>query len=263
MNEPHSPDHLSASVLSRRAAIVRGATAAAGAVLGLEGFAASGKRTVVVWSERTAPKDVYPDDINGAIAEGLVRLRGWEVLTANIDEPDQGLRPELLNRTSVLIWWGHKRHGEVKDELVDRIVQRVKGEGMGFIGVHSCHFAKPFKRLMGTECSWRWYVADGSSLTVVVRAPDHPIAHGIKDFDLPKTERYGEPFKVPQPETVVFDGIYHRPDGTLESSRQGMTWTVEKGRVFYFQPGHETYPHMYNESVRHIMRNATRWAAAR
>lgn len=62
------------------------------------------RRVVVVWSEGTAPKNIYPNDINGAVAEGLkASLQGWEVVTASIDQPDQGLPDELLNRTNVLI----------------------------------------------------------------------------------------------------------------------------------------------------------------
>src|SRR5207244_4497636 len=133
-------------------------------------FAASDKRKVVIWSEGTAnvdpsSKDVYPQDINTAIAEGLKPLEaaGWQIVKASLNDPDQGISDELLNSTDVLIWWGHKKHGEVKDELVDKIEKRVKGGNMGFIATHSCHFAKPFKRLMGTACSWREYVADGTS----------------------------------------------------------------------------------------------------
>lgn len=106
------------------------------------------KGCVVVWPERTAPKDVYPNDINGAIAEGLACLKGWEVVTANIDDPEQGLPDELLQRADVLIRWGHKRHGQVNDSLVDKIEKRVKEDGMGFISLHSSHFAKPNKRLI-------------------------------------------------------------------------------------------------------------------
>ena len=239
--------------------LVLAATAAAGAVV--PNLNAAVKRQVVVWSERTTPKDVYPNDINEAIAEGLRSLPGWDVLTANIDQPDQGVPDSLLHKTDVLIWWGHKRHDEVKDSLVDRIEQRVKQDGMGFIAVHSSHFAKPYKRLMGTACSWREYENDGSALHVSVKTPSHPIAKGIVDFYMPATERYGEPFVVPPPETVVFDGVYTHKDGKKEQSRQGLIWTIGKGRVFYLQIGHESYPMMFDPNVRKIMRNAVAWAA--
>ena len=167
---------------------------------------------MVVWSEGTASvdptfKDVYPKDINFAIAEGLKPLetKGWEVVMASLNDPDQGISDEGLNSTDVLIWWGHKKHGEVKDELVNKIAARVTDGKMGFIGTHSCHFAKPFKKLMGTRCSWREYVADGTSAEIIVKEPDHPICKGVKNFKLPKIERYGEPFAVPTPEAVPLE----------------------------------------------------------
>jgi trehalose utilization protein len=166
-----------------------------------------------------------------------------------------------LNSTDVLIWWGHKKHGDVKDEVVDKIVERVKAGKMGFIGTHSCHFAKPFKKLMGTRCSWREYVADGTSAEIIVKEPDHPICKGVKSFKLPKIERYGEPFAVPTPEAVPLDGIYTKPNGQTEPGRMGMCWTVGKGKVFYFTPGHETYNDYYRPEVRQIFVNAVQWAA--
>ena len=259
MNKSPISNEFITQEMNRRTMLGWGAALTAGMVLNLD--AAPAKRRVVVWSERTAPKDVYPNDINGAIAAGLKSLKGWDVVTANIDQPDQGLSADLLASTDVLIWWGHKRHDEVKDELVDRIVRRVKEDGMGFISVHSSHFAKPNKKLMGTPCSWSEYKVDGSSVKVVVKEPKHPIAQGVKDFDLPQTERYSEPYKVPAPEAVVFDGIYNRPDGSKEPSRQGLVWTVGKGRMFYFQVGHETFPDLFREEVRRIFRNAVQWAA--
>jgi trehalose utilization protein len=231
-------------------------------------LAAADKRKVVVWSEGTAnvdpaSKKVYPNDINTAIAEGLAPLesQGWQILKASINDPDQGLRDDLLNSTAVLIWWGHKRHGDVSDDLVNKIAQRVKDGNMGFIGTHSCHFAKPFKKLMGTACSWREYVDDGTSAEIIVKEPNHPICKGVKTFKLPHIERYGEPFGVPVPESVPLEGLYTKPDGKTESARMGLCWTVGKGRVFYFTPGHETYNDYYRPEIRQVFVNAVQWAA--
>ncbi len=261
MNMNPFSDHQLNRGLSRRNFLGLGAIATTGLLLNVNLSAAPGQRRVVIWSEGTAPKEMYPKDINGAIAEALKGLDGWEIITANLKDPDQGISEALLQQTDVLMWWGHQKHGDVKDDLVDRIVRRVKEDGMGFISLHSSHFAKPYKKLMGTRCSWREYKADGTSAKVIVKDTSHPIAQGVKDFDLPKIERYGEPFAVPEPEAVVFDGIYTKPDGKTEPGRMGMCWTVGKGKVFYFTPGHETYNDFFRSEVRTIMRNAVQWAA--
>jgi trehalose utilization protein len=216
---------------------------------------------VVVWSEGTAPKNVYPKDINGAIAEGLASLEGWEVVTAGISDPDQGLPDALLKKTDVLIWWGHQKHGLVKDDLVKKIVKRVKDEGMGFIALHSSHFAKPNKALMGTACSWGAYKGDSTTLKVTVKDPNHPIAKGVKDFTIDHSERYSEPYAVAEPQAVPFDGVYTLKDGGTDPSRIGLCWQVGKGKFFYFQAGHETNPVFYDGNVRLILHNAVQWAA--
>ena len=140
---------LSSTLLTRRDAIRVGTTITAATVLPLGLLGAEGRRRVVVWSEGTAPDDkVYREDVNTAIAVGLKKhLHGWEIETANLASPEQGCSENSLKRCDVLIWWGHKRHAEVKNEHVDRIVRRVKEEGMGFIPVHSSHFAKANRRL--------------------------------------------------------------------------------------------------------------------
>ncbi len=255
--------------LTRRQALALGAVAATGLLIapGLTA-AAGGKRKVVVWSEGSAnvdkgSKEVYPNDINTAIADGLKPLQaeGWEIVKANLSDPDQGVSDELLNSTDVLIWWGHKKHGEVKNELVDKINERVRSGKMGFIATHSSHFAKPYRKLMGTQCSWKEYVVDGTSVEVIVKEPDHPICKGVKTFKLPKIERYGEPFAVPTPEAVPLDGIYTKPDGSTVPARMGLCWTVGQGKVFYFTPGHETYDDYYRPEVKQIFINAVKWAA--
>lgn len=221
-----------------------------------------GKRCVVVWSEGTAPKNVYPNDINGAIAEGLGILKDWEVVTANLSDQDQGLPDSLLNRADVLVWWGHKKHGDVKDELVDKIDKRVREEGMGFISLHSAHFAKPNKKLMGTPCSFKVYRGDSTTLKVTVSDASHPIAKGIsKEFTVTHNERYSDPYAVPEPTSIVFDGVASLKDGGVDPSHQGYCWNIGKGRMFYLQIGHETNPIYYDENIRKIMANAVIWAA--
>ncbi len=245
--------------LSRRTVLALGAVAAGELLLSKSARAAQPQRRVLVWSEGTAPRSVYPHDINTAVAEGLKPLQGWEVVTATLSDPGQGVPEDSLGKTSVLIWWGHQKHNDVNDENVARIVRRVKEDGMGLIALHSSHYAKALKKLLGTPCGWKGgYYEDGSKVKLIVK-DKHPIVRDISDFTLPKTERYTEPFEVPEPEAVPLDGLYTLADGKTEQSRQGLVWTVGKGKVFYFQPGHETYPIFFDENVRKVMRNAVEW----
>lgn len=225
--------------------------------------AADAKRCVVVWSEGTAPTNVYPHDINGAIAEGLKQsLEGWDVVTASITDPEQGLPDALLNRADVLIWWGHKKHGQVKDELVAKIVKRVREDGMGFISLHSSHFAKPNLALMETPCSWGAYIGDSTTLKITVKDASHPIAKGVPaEFTLTHNERYSDPYAVPEAASVVFEGVASLKNGGTDPSKQGFTWTIGKGRMFYLQAGHETNPIFMDQNIRKIIANTVQWAA--
>ncbi|MCP4644545.1 MAG: trehalose utilization protein ThuA [bacterium] len=218
-------------------------------------------RCVAVWSEKTAPRKLYPNDINTAIAEGLEPLKDWEVVVASIADPDMGLPDELLQRCDVLVWWGHKKHGLVDDALVEKVVKRVREDGMGFISLHSAHYAKPNRVLMDSPCSWGAYEKDTTTLDVTVTEPDHPIAKGVKNFTIAHSERYSEPYAVPKPEAVPFEGVHTLTDGSKDPSRVGLCWTIGKGKFFYFQAGHETDPVYFDENVRLIMRNAVEWAA--
>jgi trehalose utilization protein len=223
------------------------------------------KKTVVVWSEGTAPKNLYPNDINGAIAEGLKasdQMKNWDVVVANLSDLEQGLSDALLAKADVLVWWGHKKHGEVKDELVNKIEKRVKEEGMGFIALHSAHFAKPNKRLMGTACSFSAYKCDITETVVKVAMPDHPIAKGVKaEFAVANDERYSDPYVVPPTEQIPFTGVQVHKNGTREEAKLGYCWNVGKARYFYLQLGHETNPIYFDAEIRKIMANAVRWAA--
>lgn len=221
------------------------------------------KINVTVWNEFRHEKEarikaVYPDGIHGAIADGLKAYGGFNVGTATLDEPEHGLTQEVLDKTDVLIWWGHIAHKEVKDEIVDRVQKRVL-EGMGLIVLHSGHFSKIFRRILGTNCSLLWREADEREILWNIE-PSHPIAEGIGDFiDLPAEEMYGERFDIPTPEKVVFIGWFE--GGNV--FRSGVTFERGHGRIFYFQPGHESYPIYFNEQVRKVIGNAAKWAAPR
>jgi trehalose utilization protein len=225
--------------------------------------AAGGTRTVVVWSEGTAPKNVYPNDINTAVAEGLKKsLTGWDVVVANLTDADQGLPDSLLAKCDVLIWWGHKKHKAVNAALVEKVVKRVKEEGMGFIALHSSHFAEPNKKLMGTACTWGVYKTDATTCTVKVKDAQHPICEGLPaEFTFDHEERYSEPYAVPEPKAVPLDGFHKLKDGSEDKARIGLCWDVGKAKYFYLMIGHETNPVFMDANVQKIMANAVKWAA--
>ena len=228
------------------------------------GLWAAPKKTVVVWSEGTAPKDLYPKDINGAIADGLKAsplMRDWDVVVANLKDPDQGLPDDLLKKADVLVWWGHQKHGDVKDELVDRIEKRVKEEGMGFISLHSAHFAKPNKKIMGTPCSFAAYVGDNKENLMIVSMPEHPICKGVAPtFTIENDERYSDPYAVPPTNEIPLVGVQVHKNGKRELANMGFCWTIGKGKFFYLQVGHETNPIYFNPEIRKVMANAVLWA---
>jgi len=215
---------------------------------------------VTIWNEFRHEREddavaaVYPDGIHETLADTLAA--DHEVRTATLDEPDHGLTDDVLASTDVLLWWGHEAHDEVRDEVVDRVHERVL-EGMGFVPLHSSHYSKPFKRLMGTTCSLQ-YSEDGGTERLWVVDPGHPIADGLEEaIELPETEMYGEPFDVPEPDRLVFVSWFEGG----EVFRSGCCYRRGKGRIFYFRPGHETYPIYENEAVQRVLRNAVAWAA--
>ncbi|MFO1447720.1 MAG: ThuA domain-containing protein [Opitutaceae bacterium] len=218
---------------------------------------------VVVWGENVHehknPKvgAIYPKGMHAAIAEGIrERIPGAIVATATLQEPEHGLSEERLAKTDVLTWWGHLAHDQVSDAVADRVQRRVL-EGMGLIVLHSAHYSKVFRRLMGTTCSLIWREADDKERLWVCN-PGHPIASGLgPQFELPAEEMYGEPFLVPPPEEQVFISWFEGG----EVFRSGCTWRRGNGRIFYFRPGHETYPTYHNVTVRQVIANAVRWAA--
>lgn len=218
---------------------------------------------VTIWNEfrheKTKPvvAELYPEGIHGAIAAGIA-ADGLTIRTATLDEPEHGLTQEVLDTTDVLLWWGHMSHHEVADEIVDRVQRRVL-DGMGLVVLHSGHHAKVFRRLMGTSCDLAWREADdGERERLWVVDPGHPIAEGIGPcIELPATEMYGEPFDIPEPEALVFISWFQGG----EVFRSGCCYRRGRGRIFYFRPGHETFPIYYDENVLRVIGNAVRWTA--
>ncbi len=217
---------------------------------------------VTVWNEnrheQTNPKvkAIYPDGIHGAIARYL-REQGLTVRTATLDEPEHGLTEAVLADTEVLTWWGHLAHKEVNDAIIDRIQRRVVQQGMGLIVLHSGHESKLFQRLMGTTCDLKWREADERERLWVV-TPGHPIVEGIGPYiELEAHEMYGEPFDIPNPDALLFISWFQGG----EVFRSGCCYQRGRGRIFYFSPGHETYPIYHHPDVLRVITNGVRWAA--
>ncbi len=215
---------------------------------------------VTVWGENVHERKnavvagIYPKGMHWAIADALT-ARGVDAGCATLQEPEHGLTAERLAATDVLIWWGHAAHGDVSDAVVERVCDAVWG-GMGIIFLHSAHFAKPFKRLMGGPCNLTWREA-GERERIWVTSRNHPIAAGLPDhFELENEEMYGEPFGVPEPMETVFISWFSGG----EVFRSGLTYKRGAGSVFYFRPGHETYPTYHDANVQRVILNAVNWA---
>ena len=267
---------------------------------------------VLVWDERQPEqREAYPDALGASIAEFLNDRPGMRAAAVSLAMPDQGLHPATLDATDVVVWWGHRRHDDVDVARAEQVVQRVLQGRLGFVALHSAHFAQPFMRLMHERakadaqnavpeaeratarldfdapltrkmvkrdapltpavrqeggvwklvppaCVFPAWRADGQPSHVRTMLPDHPVAKGLPlDWDIPQTEMYDEPFHVPPPDAVVFEERWDKG----ERFRSGCAWSVGKGRVFYFRPGHETYPIYRQAENLTVVENAVRWAA--
>ena len=214
-----------------------------------------------IWNEGRHEKEsdkvraVYPEGIHNCIKDFLGTNEDLNIRTAVLDDEANGLPDDVLESTDVLLWWGHMAHECVPDELVEKIYNRVMC-GMGFIALHSAHFSKPFKRLMGTTCSLKWRDGDRERLWCI--APNHPVAKGIPEsFVIPVEEMYGERFDIPAPDELVFVGWFKGG----EVFRSGCCWNRGLGKVFYFQPGHEENPTYHIPEIQKIITNAVYWVA--
>jgi trehalose utilization protein len=216
---------------------------------------------VTVWNENhheqhdPAVQAIYPNGMHSVIANSL-REQGLTVRTATLDQPEHGLTDAVLAETDVLTWWGHARHKDVDDAIVERVQRRVL-DGMGLVVLHSGHESKLFRRLMGTGCLLKWREA-GEVERLWVATPGHPIVEGIGPYiEIPHSEMYGEPFDVPNPDAVLFISWFEGG----EVFRSGLCYQRGRGRIFYFSPGHETYPIYYQPEVLRVIGNGVRWVA--
>ncbi len=217
---------------------------------------------VTVWNEyrHEKRKEIvakhYPNGIHNCIADFLA-ADDLEITTATIDEPEFGLPDELLENTDVLIWWAHTTHREIPDELVTKIFNRIQA-GMGFIPLHSAHASKIFHKICGTDTNTLKWCADGEKEILWVVDPSHPIVQGLDEkIVLEQEEMYGEHFSIPTPDELVFVSWFEGG----EIFRSGFCYKRGKGKVFYFRPGHETFPIYHNPQIQKVISNAVRWAA--
>ena len=242
---------------------------------------------VLVWDEAPhhAPKSLYPKSLNGAIADALNELSGGSIVAdvANLDDENQGITAEKLKNYDVLLWWGHARHGEVKDEIAEIVKNAVHNDGLGFMPLHSGHYSKTYKAVLESTGHLKggWREIEGFEREeITVCAPKHPIAAGIDDFVIENEEMYGSPFGAPPFQTLIFQSYF--PEGG-EYFPCGFTVTVGKGidpeftsgggnganqgegagRVFYFRPGHETVGTFFHPVVQKILVNGVNWCARR
>ena len=205
--------------------------------------------------EKTEPEiaKIYPEGIHGQLRSFLLDEE-TQVRCFTLDTVDE-ITDEVLQDTDVMLWWGHMRHGEVPMEVAQRVRDAVLS-GMGIIFLHSAHESRPFSLLMGTGCHLQWR-EDGDMERLWVVDPSHPIARGVEPcIVIPHEETYGEPFGIPQPDELIFIGWY---DGG-NVFRSGCTFHRGYGKIFYFQPGHETFPIYYDANIQKIIRNAVDWA---
>ena len=219
---------------------------------------------VTVWGENVhereepAVRAIYPDGMHSAIAAGLSQSLGERVRvrTATLEQPEHGLTEDVLDDTDVLTWWGHGAHDQVSDEVVARVHQAVLS-GMGLLVLHSGHYSKIFKTLLGTPCDLRWRNAGERELVWTVE-PSHPIAAGVPNpIEIEAQEMYGEPFAIPRPDELIFISSFTGG----EVFRGGCTWVRGLGRVFYFSPGDQEYPVYHHPDVQRVLANAVLWAA--
>jgi len=208
-------------------------------------------------------KAIYPCGMHATIRDFLSEEDDISVETVTlfnenleINDLESIITEEKLQNTDVIMWWGHGHHGKVPDVVAARVQQAVLG-GMGAVFLHSGHHSKPFKLLMGTTCNVDWR-EDGDLCRVWVTDPSHPITQGIDRFiKLDNEEMYCEPFGIPEPDKLLFINWYEGG----EAFRSGAIWRRGYGKIFYFQPGHETYPVYHNKDVQTVIKNGVRWAA--
>ena len=189
---------------------------------------------VTIWNEFRHEREmpavgaIYPEGIHGAIAACVAGQADMTARTAVLDDPEHGLTDEVLAATDVLVWWGHAHHGLVRDEIVNKVYDRVL-QGMGLIVLHSGHGSKIFRKLMGTD------------------------TQNLKWREIGEKERLW----TVEPDALVFISWFTGG----EVFRSGCCFQRSCGKIFYFRPGHETFPVYHQPVIQRVLLNAIRWAA--
>ncbi len=242
--------------LSNQVAAAIGTMALGRVALGSAQEPASPPLRVRIWCEGTAPRNIYPEDIDGAVGQALKGTNAIHFTTARLDQPEAGLPDAMLDQTDVLVWWGRLKHEELPDARSEAIAGRVRAGTLGLVALHGSYASKPFRALMGKPCEPKSWRDEGKPERIAIQAPDHPIARGVESFTIPRTQMFAEPFEVPPPEAVVLISTWE----SGESFRSGLTWTVDKGRVAYLRPGDDSFPVLFHPSVKQVLVNSVLWA---
>ena len=214
---------------------------------------------VLVFCEKNDGAEVraaYPEGLGEYLAQILRDAGHTATLLPITASGVEGFSDELLNEAEVAFWWGHMYHSCVQADIVDKVVDRVH-RGMGIIFLHSAHLSQPFLRLIGTTGFLTWR-EDGERERLWCVDPSHPIAAGLGDYiDIPQEEMYGEPFGIPTPDELVYIGWLEGG----EVFRAGCVFKRGLGKLFYFNPGHETYPTYRIPAVRKLLVQACEYVA--
>lgn len=214
---------------------------------------------VRVWSEGTAPRSVYPNDIDGAIEEILGSQGGFSVGRSRLEDEQAGLDDATLDATDVLFWWGRLRHEDLPEDRSQAIAERVRAGKLGLVALFGSYASRPFQELMGMACEPGAWREDARQEHVTIASPDHPIVRHVSPFTVPRGSMFSEPFDVPEPEAVILNSAWD----TGETFRSGLAWNVERGRVAYLRHADDAFPVLFHPAVRQLLVNAARWGAGR
>lgn len=216
---------------------------------------------VTIWNEYIHEQQnplvqaIYPNGIHGCLEEFLSRNQDMKVQSVTFHMPEHGLTEKVLQETDVLIWWGHIDHDGVSDQVVARVKEQIL-QGMGLIALHSAHHSKIMKVLLGTSLNLKWKHGDQERLICI--HPGHPITAGVTDpIDLEEEEMYGEYFDIPVPDELIYLGWF----ASGQVFRSACVFHRGRGKIFYFQPGHEEYPIYHHPKIQQILTNGVRYVA--